>query len=219
MNTDIMLEIGQRLMIFVPLLLSLTVHEWAHARAAMSLGDYTAEEQGRCTLLPFPHIDIVGTVILPLLGVPFGWAKPVPVNPLRFTRAATMRRGMMLTSIAGPLANAGLALTSVLLLVVMVRLIPGIATAVPELRRLLVIMVKLNVVLALFNLLPIPPLDGSRVADYLMPASLRPHWESVYGAGPYMLIGLVLFLSVSGVSIFAVPLYHVHRILLVLGVL
>jgi Zn-dependent protease len=83
----------ERLAIFIPLLLSLSVHEWAHARVALMLGDDTAARMGRCTFSPLAHIDIVGTVLLPLMGAPLGWAKPVPVNPLRFDRRYSSVRG------------------------------------------------------------------------------------------------------------------------------
>src|SRR5271157_1843260 len=97
-----------RLTFLVPLILSLSVHEWAHAWAAWRLGDDTARLLGRMTLNPLAHIDPLGTVLLPLLGVPFGWAKPVPVNPLRF-RGVSMSIGMLLTAAAGPISNIVLA--------------------------------------------------------------------------------------------------------------
>src|SRR5262249_30519600 len=100
----------ERIMYFVPLLLSLTVHEWAHAWSAWRLGDDTAAMQGRLTLNPPAHMDPIGTLILPLAGVPFGWAKPVPVNPLRFRRGISMRGGMMITAAAGPVSNLLIAL-------------------------------------------------------------------------------------------------------------
>src|SRR5580698_8792478 len=93
----------------IPLILSLTVHEWAHAYSAFRLGDDTAARQGRLTLNPIPHIDPFGTILCPLLGIPFGWAKPVPVNPVRFNREISMRAGMMITAAAGPLSNLVLA--------------------------------------------------------------------------------------------------------------
>src|SRR4051812_7061061 len=96
----------ERAMDLIPLVLSLTVHEFSHAWSAWLLGDDTAALQGRMTLNPIVHIDPVGTFLLPLLGIPFGWAKPVPVNPLRFTRRFSMSTGMMITAVAGPASNA-----------------------------------------------------------------------------------------------------------------
>src|SRR5215831_21359818 len=111
-------------MILIPLLLSLTVHEWAHAWSAYRLGDDTASMQGRLTLNPIAHIDPIGTLILPLLGVPFGWAKPVPVNPTRFRRGVNMSRGMMITAAAGPLSNVALAVLSAIALGLIARFSP-----------------------------------------------------------------------------------------------
>src|SRR5262249_40137549 len=99
----------ERILYLIPMVLSLTVHEWAHAYPGFRLGDDTAAREGRLTLNPLPHMDPIGTFLLPLLKVPFGWAKPVPVNPLRFRRDVTMRTGMMITAAAGPLSNLALA--------------------------------------------------------------------------------------------------------------
>ena len=90
-------------------ILSLSFHEFAHAWSAWKLGDDTASREGRLTLNPVSHIDLLGTIILPLLGVPFGWAKPVPVNPARFRRDVNMSTGMAITATAGPLSNVLLA--------------------------------------------------------------------------------------------------------------
>ncbi|HMF44095.1 MAG TPA: site-2 protease family protein, partial [Polyangia bacterium] len=91
------------------MLLSLTVHEWAHAWSAYRLGDDTASKLGRLTLNPIAHIDPFGSLILPLLHIPFGWAKPVPVNPTRFRKGVNISTGMIITAAAGPLANVVLA--------------------------------------------------------------------------------------------------------------
>jgi Zn-dependent protease len=91
-----------RATLFIPLLLSLAVHEWAHAWTARQLGDDTAERAGRLTLNPLAHVDPIGTLLLPLLGIPFGWAKPVPIEPLRFRRDVRLRAGVALTAAAGP---------------------------------------------------------------------------------------------------------------------
>ena len=90
-----------RLLMLIPMILSLTVHEWAHALVAYLLGDDTAARLGRLTLNPAVHIDPIGTVLLPVLGIPFGWAKPVPTIPTNFTRRFAMRTGSMLVAIAG----------------------------------------------------------------------------------------------------------------------
>jgi Zn-dependent protease len=190
------------LTIWIPLVLSLSVHEWAHARAAWQLGDDTAALMGRMTLNPFAHIDPVGTVLLPLMGVPFGWAKPVPVNPLRFRRNVTMKKGMMLTAAAGPASNLVLAAGSILLLALLTRFRPDLVAPGSRAELLLRLLIFMNVLLAVFNMLPIPPLDGSRVADALMPRRLRPAWERFYRLGPLALAAVIILPLLMGVHLF-----------------
>jgi len=202
------------LTIWIPLVLSLSVHEWAHARAAWQLGDDTAAVMGRMTLNPFVHIDPVGTVLLPLLGVPFGWAKPVPINPLRFRRNVTMKKGMMLTAAAGPASNLVLAAGSILVLALLTRFRPDLVAPGSRAERLLDLLIFMNVVLAVFNMLPIPPLDGSRVADALMPRRLRPAWERFCQLGPLALAAVIILPLLMGVHLFAWALqatYHVRE--------
>jgi Zn-dependent protease len=162
------------------------VHEWAHAYSAFRLGDDTAQRLGRLTLNPLSHIDPFGTLLVPLLA-PFGWAKPVPVNTARFRPGVNMRRGMMITAAAGPFSNVVLACVCVALLFAMLRM--SIRNDAIEL--LLTQGFQLNIGLAVFNMLPIPPLDGSRVADGLMPLRFRPAWESFTKYGPLLLLALM----------------------------
>lgn len=190
-----------RAMWFIPVLLSLTVHEWAHAWTAWKLGDDTAKLMGRLSLNPLVHMDPIGTFLLPLMGVPFGWAKPVPVNPLRFNQGVTIRGGMMLVAIAGPISNVCIALVSWLLLFVVVR--AGVLADHPELAsvvQLLVILVAINIGLATFNMIPIPPLDGSKIVDALVPNSVRPAWNRFCELGPVLLIALILLPQLTGFS-------------------
>ncbi len=186
-------------MMVVPLILSLTVHEFAHAWSAYWLGDDTASREGRFTLNPLAHLDPIGTVLLPLLGIPFGWAKPVPVNPVRFNRKVSMSAGMMLTAAAGPISNLVLAVLCAVGYGLLARFAPGLLAERGHLTSggmLLQMAMAMNIGLALFNLLPIPPLDGSRIADHLMPRHLRPVWESLSSIGPMLLLG-VIFLGGS----------------------
>lgn len=202
-------EILQRAVLYLPvLLLSLTVHEFAHAWAARRLGDDTAERMGRLTLNPLAHADPLGTFLLPLIA-PFGWAKPVPVNPNRFRRDVDMGRGMMFTSLAGPGANVLLAVASTVALGLLFRLAPGFSERVGGPAAFLQVAIQMNVVLAVFNLIPIPPLDGSRIVDAFLPARLRPQWEAFSRFSPFLLLGLVFF----GWRIIAVPVQAGIRML------
>lgn len=197
-----------RLLILPVSILSLSVHEWAHAWSAYRLGDDTASRQGRLTLNPAAHIDPLGTIILPLLGFPIGWAKPVPVNPLRFRREVTMKTGMMITAVAGPFSNALIAIISAVLLGLLYRFhLQHLAAG--AVLMLLKASIFLNIGLFLFNLLPIPPLDGSRVADGLMPYRLRPQWEAFSRYGMFVLFAFVWL----GSDLLLVPLDAVGGVL------
>lgn len=188
MNSAFILD---RLSYFVPLILSLSVHEFAHAWSAYRLGDDTAARMGRLTLNPIVHADLIGTVLFPLMGVPFGWAKPVPVNPTRFRRDVRMGTGMAITASAGPASNLVLAVLCGVGLGVVLRYDPtGLGGGLGELLKRAMI---LNVALAIFNLLPIPPLDGSRIVDGFLPYRLRPQWEAVQRLAPVLLVGVFLF--------------------------
>lgn len=178
----------------IPMILSLSVHEYAHAWSANRLGDDTAERMGRLTLNPLAHIDPFGTVILPILlamsHVPaFGWARPVPIDPSRFRRGVSMGRGMALTASAGPISNLVVAIAATVLLGVLLRL----DFVHPGARSLLIDVILLNVVLALFNLIPIPPLDGSRIVAWLVPARFESVWHAVERFAPILLIVVLMF--------------------------
>lgn len=196
------------IMIFVPLILSLAVHEFAHAWSAYRLGDDTAARAGRLTLNPFAHADLIGTILLPLLGVPFGWAKPVPINPGRFRKDVRMGTGVALTAAAGPISNIVLAVLATIGYALMARFAPDVVVGGNGVRALLETAIFLNVNLALFNLIPVPPLDGSRIVDGFMPYRMRPQWERLMAFSPFLLIAVFVFAGriIGGPSDFVVGL-------------
>jgi Zn-dependent protease len=186
------------LLIAPPILLALTFHEYAHAYAAYRYGDDTAKQNGRLTLNPLRHLDPLGTIMIFI--VHFGWAKPVPVNPYRLRNP---KKDMLWISAAGPLANMVLALASGLLIRVLLNrgVIPGGHTAAGLLFFMVVMSLQINLALAIFNILPIAPLDGSKILAGLLPARYEKLFHYLQRYGPFILIGLILIGQVTGVSV------------------
>lgn len=186
------------LLIAPPILLALTFHEYAHAFVANKYGDDTAKQNGRLTLNPLAHLDLLGTIMIFL--VHFGWAKPVPVNP---NRLKNPKKDMLWISAAGPLANMILALFSgILLRLIFVTVGKPDQHSITGLLIFMVIMsLQINLALAIFNVLPIAPLDGSKILYGLLPSK---HEDKIYFIeryGPFILIGLIVFGQFTGVSI------------------
>jgi len=176
------------------LLIVITVHEFAHARMAFHFGDATAEEQGRMNLNPINHLDPIGSLMILLVG--FGWAKPVPINPLNFNQ---YRSGLRWVSFAGPLMNLVVGFFSLLIFTILLQ--NGVIAfgGLPFLFFQQLVMI--NVYLALFNLLPIPPLDGSKILmSFLSDANLG-IYRQLERYAPIILLGLI-FTGLLGSIIF-----------------
>ena len=189
-------NIGQLLALLLVLLFSLTVHESAHAWTANRLGDPTARRLGRISLNPVVHIDPIGTILLPLVafmagGLIFGWAKPVPVNPRNL---ANPRRDFLLIAAAGPASNVLLATAASLLM----RVGPAGAAASGGVASVLFdigfMVIQLNLLLAVFNMIPIPPLDGGNVLAGLLPGPLADGYDRVVRPYGFMIL-LVLMMT------------------------
>lgn len=187
----------ERVLNLIVLLLSLTFHEFFHAWSAWRLGDDTAARMGRLTLNPIPHVDLVGTLLLPLMGAPIGWAKPVPVNPSRFKRTVKMGTGDIIVSAAGPLSNVLLGGICAVVLGLLRRFAPELGGPGTAGGTLLGHLILVNAGLAIFNLLPIPPLDGGHVAANLVPYRFREAWDQFARFAPLLLLALI-FLGLAG---------------------
>lgn len=184
------------IIVVVGLLLALTFHEAAHAYTAHLLGDNTAKLEGRLTLNPLAHLDLLGT--LALIFFKFGWGKPVPVNPNNFRKPAL---GNFIVALAGPLTNILLAVV----LAGIARFIPttNIAFAIIE------AIVFINVLLAFFNLLPIPPLDGSKVLGLVMS---RESYYELERYGPFILIAFIFVVVTTSFPLFNTFIHWVNTV-------
>jgi len=204
-------ETRMQLIYFVILIFSIILHEVAHGYAADKLGDPTARYAGRLTLNPIPHIDFLGSIILPIIsvlspgGFLFGWAKPVPYNPYNLVRAP--RWGETIVAAAGPGTNFAL----VLVFAVLMRL-----SGDPAFGAICFIGILVNLWLGLLNLIPIPPLDGSKVLEGLLPRALSrgySEWRSRMEYNPFLGFGLVLILIVLFGGTFGSLIYALARLI------
>lgn len=187
-------DIRGTLMLVVPVLLALTVHEYAHALAAYRLGDDTAKKEGRLTLNPLVHLDPLGTIML-FFSQLFGWAKPVPFNPGNFKNPV---RDTTLVALAGPVSNFITAVAVIILFRALVfinffsLLSPSVGS---DLADIFIFAVLINVSIGIFNLLPIPPLDGFKVLSYFLPAA----WVEFAYRHSLMFLILFIILMFTGV--------------------
>lgn len=187
---------GDAAILFGCLVVAVVLHEVSHGVVALAYGDDTAKRAGRLTLNPIPHIDPLGSLILPAMAAlaglpPFGWAKPVPVDPAKLRDP---RRQMLLVGLAGPFTNFVL----MILAATAARMVVDPGSGVPLYSRILVDFALVNLVLGLFNLLPIPPLDGSSLIERLLPVRYLGTWNRLR---PYGF--LVLFLGVFYLHLFS----------------
>lgn len=184
-----------RIITLIPgFVLGLTLHEFSHALVAVRLGDPTARQLGRLSLNPLRHLDLFGSLMLILAG--FGWAKPIPVDA-RYLRSP--RRDMAMIALAGPLSN--LVLAVVLAMMLRLVLAAGGTSSSSVLILLLVQAVWINLVLAVFNLIPLPPLDGSRIVAGVVPEQWNRGYDQLERFGPMILLALVLAANLTGVSV------------------
>jgi len=175
----------------IALLIAITFHEFAHAWLSSRLGDQTARYMGRLTLNPLAHLDPIGTLMLLVAG--FGWGKPVPVNPYNLRNGP--RGGMALTSLAGPLSNLLLAGVFALPLrfgLISSGMFASRSNLIPSLGLILLTIVVMNVALAIFNLIPLPPLDGFSVLQGIVPREWAVSLERIRPYGPLILLGLFM---------------------------
>ena len=181
------LSILNYVFIAIPILVAITFHEAAHGWVAWKLGDDTAYRLGRVSFNPIRHIDFIGTILVPALlvlsgvGFIFGWAKPVPVH---FGRLGSPRRDMIMVAGAGPGANIILAILSTVALVL------SQSFGLNTLSSILIISIEINILLAIFNMLPLPPLDGGRVATGLLPSELATRFSKLEPFGLFIIVGL-----------------------------
>ncbi len=181
----------QTLLIWIiPILFAITLHEAAHGWVASKLGDHTARMMGRVTLNPVKHIDPIGTILVPAallimpVGFIFGWAKPVPIN---FNALHSPKSDMIWVALAGPGANLIMAIGWLFVFFLAIKM------NIPILQRMADAGILINILLAVFNLLPIPPLDGSRVISALLPNPLAYKYNQLEQYGLFILIGLMYF--------------------------
>lgn len=178
-------------------LIAITFHEYAHAFAADKLGDDTPRRQGRLTLNPLAHLDPVGSIMLVFAG--FGWGKPVEINPRNFNRTISMSKGEAIVSIAGPVMNFILAILFSIIYFTIGKFAPTfIFTKLGIIiMTLLQIIVMINVGLGVFNLIPLPPLDGSKVLNHFLPYSAK-EWFARYSQVFYIIFIVLWITGIAG---------------------
>jgi len=195
-----MISLQLILLIGPPILLALTFHEFAHAYVANRLGDTTAKDAGRLTLNPLAHLDLVGTIMVFLIHI--GWAKPVPVNPLNFTNP---KKDLLWVSLAGPASNILLALIAGILcrFFDVQYLKPSHFSVLEIVKFMLAFSVIINLTLAFFNIIPIPPLDGSKILAGIIPAKYEFLFAPFLQYGHFLLLILIVLSMAFKIPVFS----------------
>jgi len=190
----------------VPFIMAVVFHEFAHGYIAHKWGDDTAKDNGRLTLNPLPHLDPIGTVLFPLLNMIlginwlFGWAKPVPIRPGQFHH---YRKGLFWVSLAGPAMNVILAVGSGIILGFLVRFVPETFYLYEPFKLMAMVSIQLNFALCIFNLIPLPPLDGSKIVDAFLPYRLSQKYAQL---GNYSFFILMALMFTGGFAILSYPI-------------
>lgn len=202
------------LIFYIVLIASLCIHEWAHAFTAHRLGDDTPAHEGRVSLNPVVHMDLLGSVIFPLMciflfpgGLLFGWGKPVRINPSNFTHR---KRDELLTTLAGPGSNIGLAILAAIIGGLLFRLEPRTA-------ELFIQLIGINVLLAVFNMIPLPPLDGGQVLRH----AVNMTEETFYGIARWSFLIIIIAINIPAfrlllgavMGIVSWPMLQIYRLL------
>lgn len=208
---DIAAIIQKIAIVYPALLIALVLHEYAHAWMAKQYGDQTSAWSGRLTLNPAPHLDMLGTVIFPLIGIAiggfiFGWAKPVPIDPRNFR---DFRKGLFWVSFAGPLANIILGFLFAFLTVLFLKTVPSTFVFFEPFSAILQTLVAINFVLAIFNLIPLPPLDGSKMVESFLNYEQMRAYAVVEQYSFFILLGL-MFTGILG--FFLIPAQWLTKI-------
>ena len=197
------LSVSKLIIRIITLVIAFTVHEFSHAWTANSFGDQTPKDHGRLTLNPLVHLDPFGSLLLLVAG--FGWAKPVPVNPYVLNQRSPS--AFMWVSLAGPLSNLIMAvLAAIPIRLGLIQYQISSSTFLPTAYEFAIEFIIINLALMLFNLIPLAPLDGEKVLDFLLPQNLRQGWNKIKQYGPIILLALVFVLPMIGIDLISMVL-------------